>query len=290
MQILFFMPLWGHEEVPFASFANNTKRAGFDGIEMHLPTSDFTRSQRAEYAKIARDYGLDIILQHCETNEAEFSAHIDALSQRIEDFVPVRPRFINSHTGRDFFSEAENLAIIDKLEALSVEHALPIYHETHRSRFNFAAHLTANFVKARPNIKQTADFSHFCCVAETLLEDQAHNIATIIPSIHHIHARVGFAQSPQVSHPHAPEHVQALEAHIKWWLRILEMAHARGDEYFTITPEFGPVPYMPSLPFTNAPVVSQWDTNLYMRERILMALPASLKPKKDQHHSGYGKK
>jgi len=32
----------------------------------------------------------------------------------------------------------------------------------------------------------------------------------------------------------------------------------------TITPEFGPFPYMVSLPGTNEPIANQWEVNLFM--------------------------
>jgi len=37
-----------------------------------------------------------------------------------------------------------------------------------------------------------------------------------------------------------------------------------GAQATTITPEFGPAPYMPALPYTKMPVASQWDINVYM--------------------------
>ena len=38
---------------------------------------------------------------------------------------------------------------------------------------------------------------------------------------HHIHARVGCEQGPQVPHPAAPEYQEALTAHERWWTQIL---------------------------------------------------------------------
>jgi hypothetical protein len=39
-------------------------------------------------------------------------------------------------------------------------------------------------------------------------------------------------------------------------------------EILTITPEFGPYPYMQHLPFTRMPVANQWEVNLYMKELL----------------------
>jgi hypothetical protein len=41
-----------------------------------------------------------------------------------------------------------------------------------------------------------------------------------------------------------------------------------GQQLFTITPEFGPVPYMPAMPFTQEPTSVQWDNNLFIKKLI----------------------
>lgn len=40
----------------------------------------------------------------------------------------------------------------------------------------------------------------------------------------------------------------------------------------TITPEFGPAPYMPLLPFTQQPLGNQWEINRKMMERLQTTL------------------
>ncbi|GAA4234684.1 hypothetical protein GCM10022291_14700 [Postechiella marina] len=37
---------------------------------------------------------------------------------------------------------------------------------------------------------------------------------------------------------------------------------------FDVTCEFGPVPYLPTLPFTNTPVSSQWEMNIFMKNLL----------------------
>jgi hypothetical protein len=40
----------------------------------------------------------------------------------------------------------------------------------------------------------------------------------------------------------------------------------------TITPEFGPAPYMPLEPFTQKPLASQWDINMEMKNYLTKQL------------------
>jgi hypothetical protein len=116
-----------------------------------------------------------------------------------------------------------------------------------------------------PNLKLIADLSHFCVVSESDLSDQYDLLSRIYPNIQHIHARVGFEQSPQVNHPFAPEWKQHLERYTTWWNEIIELQSQLGKTQFTITPEFGPFPYMPQAPFTQSPLANQWQLNTEMK-------------------------
>jgi hypothetical protein len=90
--------------------------------------------------------------------------------------------------------------------------------------------------------------------------------------VEHIHARVGHAHAPQVSDPRALEWQPAVEAHVHWWKKIADSKRHAGAQFLTITPEFGPPPYLPVLPFTETPVASQWEINLHMMQLLRVAL------------------
>jgi hypothetical protein len=47
--------------------------------------------------------------------------------------------------------------------------------------------------------------------------------------------------------------------HLGWWDIAIAHQLRAGASYCTITPEFGPNPYMPSLPYTRQPLADQWD-------------------------------
>jgi hypothetical protein len=112
------------------------------------------------------------------------------------------------------------------------------------------------------------DFSHFCNVSESMLEDQQSIIEQIISHVTHIHARVGYEQGPQVNDPSAPEWQQHLDIFLRWWNQIIEHRKKSGSELLTITPEFGPAPYMPQQPFSKLPLSDQWADNLFMKNKL----------------------
>jgi thiamine kinase-like enzyme len=100
------------------------------------------------------------------------------------------------------------------------------------------------------------------------LEDQKELLERVLPNIKHIHARVGLEQSPQVNNPFAPEWENYLNRYMNWWKRIIEIKSNQNAEYISITPEFGPFPYMPQEPFTLKPLSNQWEVNLEMKNYL----------------------
>jgi hypothetical protein len=101
-----------------------------------------------------------------------------------------------------------------------------------------------------------------------MLQDQKSIIDRIIPHVHHIHARIGYEHSPQVNDPFASEWKSHSEAFVCWWKKIIAAQSINGKRSFTITPEFGPVPYMPTFPHSQKPMVDQWQTNIQIKEML----------------------
>ncbi|NRA37901.1 MAG: hypothetical protein HRU15_07165 [Planctomycetes bacterium] len=127
---------------------------------------------------------------------------------------------------------------------------------------------TIRYLEAEPRMKLNADFSHWCCVHESNLEDQNENMEIAIERSYHIHARVGHGEGPQVTDPRAPEWQGWVDLHLGWWKKIIQHRVAEGLEHFTICPEFGAPNYLLCLPFTNQPVTDQFAMNVYMKDRI----------------------
>ena len=265
MKIHFFCPRWGSQAQPPEEFLRRVIEAGYDGIEIGFDDGD--RSDEG-IPELARASGLDVITQHFATLATDLDAHGREYEDRLRRAASFRPLFINSQTGRDLFDIGQNLRIFDVAERIAGETGIPIYHETHRARCLHTPWRTAELLRARPGTGLVLDLSHWCNVCESLLEDQSEGIGALLPAVRHIHARVGHAQGPQVSDPRAPEWKDALDAHLKWWDLIVAARREAGAGRLTITPEFGPPPYFPTLPWTRMPVASQWDINVHMMQLL----------------------
>ncbi len=266
MQILIFAPHWGSNALAPEVFIERVAAAGFDGIEMSLPLDAALRDDWV--ARIA-GAGLQLIAQQWETVfHPAFEEHRAALARYLENACAARPLFVNSHTGRDFYTREQNLALLALAAEVGAAHGVPVLHEIHRSRFSGHPMLLLPYLRELPDLALTADLSHWCCACESLLEDQPDTLAETIPRVAHIHARVGHAQGPQVSDFRAPEWADALAAHLGWWDRIVARRKADGADRMTITPEFGPPPYTQALPYSGALLSDAWELNVAMLDLL----------------------
>ena len=208
-------------------------------------------------------YGLLFIGQHWQTVTPDPARHYNEMDTRLRKLAKVRPLFINSQTGKDHFSFEENKKLLLGAEDIANETGISIVHETHRGKFSFAGHVTKHFLEKMPSLRITLDISHWCNTAESLLNDQQEAVALAVSHTDHIHARIGHPQGPQITDPRDPSWKEAVEFHFGCWDKVVALKKAK-QETLTITPEFGPHPYMARLPFTHQAIADQWDINRYM--------------------------
>ena len=271
MKLEFYCPHWGSEELPFETFLSKVKDAGYDGVEMSFPMDETERNDLAEKIK---KLNLKLIAQHWETVDKDFLLHKINYEKRLRNLTATNPLFINSQTGKDYYSFEQNAELISIADKVASDTGIKVIHETHRGKFSFAAHVTKQFLDKLPDLKICLDISHWCCVAETLLEDQEDAVKTAISHAYHVHSRVGFTEGPQIMDPRAEENGVIVERHISWWQKIIDEAKLKGRKTFTITPEFGVPPYLQLLPYTKQPIYSQWDVNVYMMHLLKKKLVA----------------
>lgn len=259
-KIEFFCPRWGSETLPFETFLLKVKQAGYNGVEMSLPPDI---DERNAFVASIQSHNLKLIAQHWETVDKDFDSHLSNYKIRLNNLAAAKPLFINSQTGKDYYMFEQNTALINAASEISAATGIEIIHETHRGKFSFAAHVTEVYLDKVLSLKLCLDISHWCCVAETLLEDQADAVRKAIQHTQHIHSRVGFTEGPQVMDPRAPEWKEIVEKHISWWQQVVDKNTA-SDLTTTITTEFGPAPYLQHLPYTQTPMYDQWKVNVYM--------------------------
>ena len=266
METQFFCPRWGSESLSWDDFMAKVKNAGYDGVEFGLPKED-TPAQLEAIWNAAEKNQLLLIPQHYDTYTSNFDEHCETYGKWFQKMEAFKGLKINSQTGKDYFTFEQNKTLVDIAAGYSSRTGVPVYHETHRNKFTFAAHITREYLQKIPSLSITLDISHWVNVAESYLQDQVEAVDLAIDRARHLHARVGYPEGPQVMDPRAPEWSEAVDHHIKWWLKAAQKTRAR-NEVLTITPEFGPYPYLVHLPYSQQPVASQWDINFYMMQML----------------------
>lgn len=266
MHIDFFCPRWGSELLSWEAFCQKVKQVGYDGIEYAI-ANNVTEKELDVIWNIAEQNNLKLIAQFFESGNSEFSKHFDLYNAWLEKIRPYPCSKIDSQTGRDFYSFEQNLSLIKEAFLFTKQTGIEIAHETHRNKCLFAAHVSKEYLEKIPEMKITLDASHWVCVAESFLEDQAAALVLAIERTEHIHARVGYPEGPQVPDPRVPDWQHAVEAHLAWWDRVVEKKK-KENKKLTITAEFGPYPYMVHLPDNNIPISNQWEINAYMMKML----------------------
>ncbi len=250
-QVKYVKALWGMESVPHPEAAKKIAAAGFSAIEAPAVSV----SNPAPFW----DEGLGLVAMLFPTSLEDYKVGL-ANAARLD------PLIINVHAGKDWWSLEQGIEFFS--QAVRLSSPAPVYFETHRGRLLHQPSSAKALLEAVPELRITADFSHWTCVCESMLGDQKAAMDLAVSRTRYIHARVGHEEGPQVSDPRAPEWKDKVEHFCRWWDQIVESAGERGQKEFYVDVEFGPPNYMPTIPYTRAPVADLWDVCIWMKDHL----------------------
>jgi sugar phosphate isomerase/epimerase len=265
LQLKILATNWGFEGT-LAEYITKVKQEGYDGIETWWPMDE---KELNELAELLDKHNLRAGFL-CGAQDINYTEHFNFFKKMVDAAATnklIKPLYINCHSGRDYFSYDQNKSFIDHTIALSKKTGIKILHETHRSRIMYSAPAGRNYLDKIKDLRITFDVSHWCNVSESFLANQSETVKIAIERTDHIHARIGHPEGPQVNDPRAPEWKEAVDAHLAWWDRIVEIKKASG-EMLTILTEFGPADYMPTEPYTRKPLADQWAINVHMKDLL----------------------
>ena len=254
-------------------FSKKVRSAGYDGVEV------FPLEHPEDKMKMLQSFeanGLEFSLLHTVLHDgSDFEKYLYDLERNLYELTTYRtrdltPKFITSQTGREYYSEKQMEQCFQICEKVCEETGISIIQETHRNKWSYAAHVVKRYLEQEKFsfIKLALDISHWICVSESYLYDQQEALEMAIRHTTHLHARVGHLEGSQVTHPRAPENFEALSRHLELWDKwILHLIQSKV-KWATITPEFGPYPYMPMQIGTKLPLADQWEINCWMMELL----------------------
>jgi sugar phosphate isomerase/epimerase len=266
MELKILCPQWGHEHLEAEVFFAKVKEAGYNGVDTWLPEN---KEERRKFIRLLDEYDLDMVSHQHQAKGDNMKEFCKSFEYYLNLSLETNPILINSHSGKDHFTIEEQLQVIDIAENFSVKKGIRVAHEIHRGRIGFGPVNARELFVLRPKMKITADFSHWVCVTESYLENFEKEVDDAIVRAEHIHARVGFVEGPQIPDPRSPFWQEQVDFFLKLWKRIIKYQRSIGTQVFTITPEFGPQPYMWTSLNDNLPVASQWEINRFMKDLLL---------------------
>ncbi|KAH7169342.1 hypothetical protein DER46DRAFT_624555 [Fusarium sp. MPI-SDFR-AT-0072] len=217
-----FRTVWGVESGK--DFENwipwfpDLKKQGYAGVEVDITDRDVDNLQQLR--KILDDVGLG---------------------------ATVLISAVDHHS--DYWSLDESVYFYQKTLGIDKELGLTglVSHETHRNRSLFTPYAAKYILTKVPELRVTADISHWVVVCERLLdlgEEDREILDLLIPRVTHIHARIGTTQSSQCPEPEDPVFKEEREFFERLWLRIVK-ARSKDSDHITFVPEYGPYPYHP---------------------------------------------
>jgi hypothetical protein len=254
MELKVFKALWGMTGT-LAENLDLIAANGYDGVDAWIWEGAPTASELIAQTEIRglRRVAATII----ETVDA-----VGPTLRKLAEYDPVR---INIHSGRDSMTRDEGCAFFEAALKVEAEIGVPVVHETHRGRLLYSP-WEANFYLCTFDVLHVnADYSHWVNVCERTLDDTV--MALPNQRARYIHGRVGYEHGPQAPDPAAPEYAEQLAWHEKQWQAIWDQQAQAGESELFFTPEYGPQPYLHTLPYTNVPVADLWQICLWAKDR-----------------------
>lgn len=272
MELQIFKTLWGHTG-PLALAADQAVEAGFVGLEGNADVSPQRRDELLQALQTRQlEYIQEIVTAggYVPRRNDTVQDHIADVYRQLQLGRALDPRWVTIIGGCDAWSLEQSVRFFGESQELAACMGIACSFETHRSRSLFNPWATLAILERLPELRLTCDFSHWVVVMERQLDDDWEVVLEVAKHAHHIHARVGYEQGPQVPHPAAPEYLGALVSHQRYWEEIWAIQRNRGCAYTTMTPEFGPDGYLHTLPFSGEPVADLWEINSWMGQNEKM--------------------
>lgn len=262
-----YKTLWGAvgAGAPFADFRSAIPRiaeSDWDGVSVALIAFEFDPEigTLEELGELCANHNLGLsVMVH--TFGEDVAGHLDHLRREMERAASVSPHHIICHGGVDAWSLEQAKEFYSGALAYEAEADIPVAHETHRSRLLHSPWQAIEILDAFPDLKTALDLSHWVVMSERLIHDQEAAIRLAASRAIHVDARVGHEQGPQVPDPRDPAWSDHLKAFETWW--DLAITPDR-----VVVPEYGPPPYLPTVPHTGEPVADLWAICDWARDRL----------------------
>ena len=268
MKLRVFQSMWGMEQLgaggeepSLEEKVDRIAAAGFEGAEVEF--DDFETARQT--TSLLAERGLDWTAE-C------FPSTVDELAETIERVVqlgPERCTHINLQPNVKPSTVLECIPYILGWQRLAAEAGIELLFETHRDRMTTDLFFTLQLIDAVPEMRLTADLSHYLVGREFRwpVEEENHAlIHRILERSWAFHGRVASREQVQVqiSFPH---HRLWLDLFAEWWEEGFRLwrAQAPADASLVFTPELGPPEWYAMTGPDGLEMSDRWEESLQLK-------------------------
>ncbi len=234
--------------------------AGFDGAGVRFIDPAFAR----EVTSFLRDHGMIWQAQCYPTSVDELKPVLGLVAKLGADHVNLQPN-VRPHRLEDC------IPLLDGWRRLAEQAGVAVHVETHRDRMTTDLLFTLRLVECFPDLRLTADLSHYLVGREFAwpVDEVNHGlIRRILDQSWGLHGRIASREQVQISLGF-PQHQGWVRLFTEWWDYAIRSWRKRAgpDAVLTFLCELGPPPYAITGP-DGRELSDRWADALVMKDMI----------------------
>jgi hypothetical protein len=234
--------------------------AGFDGAGIRFIDVDFA----TEATAFLRDHGMIWQAQCYPTNVDDLKPVLELVARLGADHVNLQPNVRPQRI-------EPCIALLDGWRRLADQAGVAVHVETHRDRMTTDLFFTLQLLDCFPDLRLTADISHYLVGREFAwpVDDVDHAmIHRILDHSWGIHGRIASREQVQISLGF-PQHQGWVGLFMDWWEYAIRSWQKRAgpDAILTFLCELGPPPYAITGP-DGAELSDRWQDALAMKDMV----------------------
>lgn len=266
-QLRILQSLWAMErrradeaEWPLQTQLAMIRDAGFDGVGVRFIDPVYAR----EVTDFLRAHRMIWQAQCYPTNVDDLKPVLELVARCGADHVNLQPN-VRPHRLEDC------IPLLDGWRRLADEAGIAVHVETHRDRMTTDLFFTLQLLDCFPDLRLTADVSHYLVGREFAwpVDEVNHGlIHRILDNSWGIHGRIASREQVQISLGF-PQHQGWVELFMGWWEYAIRSWRKRAgpDAVLTFLCELGPPPYAITGP-DGAELSDRWEDALKMKEMV----------------------